>query len=399
MTFNESFRNYKNSLTNLALFESSAASSLAALQEMERSQEEREVIGGGPPLENHNRDPAVMVLSPQFTTPKRRVSYSNTTKGIDKGAGSISYRNSTEINNHSSRENIIVQQVANNSHHPNLFSPFDIAMDTPFKDLQSSPCHSPSPFKNEIRLAEPAFQLNELVDGLCTLPNGTKRWFPGKIIEVKGSNNSSFMYTILYNDGEINRDKKEEDLRKTKTRKSERRSSSSSSSSSSTTSSASITVVATTKKPVRTNSPPKIDTSHKVPFFSPQDMLLSPYSECTMSPSGPSVTALPPVMNPNKSMALSKQSQHEIDGLFGDNSRRSSDQGLLSMSFVKQVEETGEDDDMKSEESEEDRVYEIPSIFDNHRQVHKRPTEGIAFSYLLYFFSFLFCFSLFSLFF
>ena len=51
--------------------------------------------------------------------------------------------------------------------------------------------------------AMPAFSVNDKVDGHCTLPNGSKRWYPGIITSVEyDQNKKQFMYTVKYNDGE-----------------------------------------------------------------------------------------------------------------------------------------------------------------------------------------------------
>lgn len=70
---------------------------------------------------------------------------------------------------------------------------------------------------------KPKFSVNDLVDGYCSTQNGSYRWFPGT---VKGVN-ADRTYTIVYKDGDENKDKKESELRLSKRIGSKVRSSSS----------------------------------------------------------------------------------------------------------------------------------------------------------------------------
>jgi hypothetical protein len=55
--------------------------------------------------------------------------------------------------------------------------------------------NSPPNLQND---AASTFKVDEEVDALCTLPNGTTRWFPGVIIAVSGGK-----YEVKCSDGEI----------------------------------------------------------------------------------------------------------------------------------------------------------------------------------------------------
>jgi hypothetical protein len=61
------------------------------------------------------------------------------------------------------------------------------------------------------------FELDDLVDGLVTLANGTSRWYPGKIVAV----NLDDTYDIKYSDGDYNSGKHIDEIRFTKRKRSQ----------------------------------------------------------------------------------------------------------------------------------------------------------------------------------
>lgn len=58
------------------------------------------------------------------------------------------------------------------------------------------------------------FAVGDQVDGLCTLPNGSQRWFPGEITAL-GSPGTN-VYTVTFKDGDVHADKPAQDIRPTK---------------------------------------------------------------------------------------------------------------------------------------------------------------------------------------
>ena len=80
-----------------------------------------------------------------------------------------------------------------------------------------------------LRAEAVAFKVGDRVDGLCLLPNGTKRWFPGFIAavgdaEMAAAASASLTptrtptYTVVYNDGDTHTEKAQSELRRTKSR-------------------------------------------------------------------------------------------------------------------------------------------------------------------------------------
>jgi len=97
------------------------------------------------------------------------------------------------------------QLTSPNGHGPNSNS----SLFDPSKSLKSnSTAHSrslPPITNNNINNTEavPVFSVNDKVDGHCTLPNGSKRWYPGIITSSEyDQNKKQYLYTIKYNDGE-----------------------------------------------------------------------------------------------------------------------------------------------------------------------------------------------------
>jgi hypothetical protein len=66
-----------------------------------------------------------------------------------------------------------------------------------------------------IRQQEVAFLLEDTVDGMCVLPNGTHRWYPGRITAV----NADGTYTIKFLDGDVHENKIACEIRHTKNSK------------------------------------------------------------------------------------------------------------------------------------------------------------------------------------
>ena len=70
---------------------------------------------------------------------------------------------------------------------------------------------SPEPLTN----AEPlSYLIDDSVDALCVVQNGSKRWYPGKVIKA----NFDGTFNILFNDGELRKAVNVEDMRRTKKR-------------------------------------------------------------------------------------------------------------------------------------------------------------------------------------
>lgn len=66
-----------------------------------------------------------------------------------------------------------------------------------------------------IRQQEVAFLLEDTVDGMCVLPNGTQRWYPGRITAV----NADGTYTVKFMDGDVHENKIACEIRHTKNSK------------------------------------------------------------------------------------------------------------------------------------------------------------------------------------
>jgi len=86
----------------------------------------------------------------------------------------------------------------------------DVDVDAPMAAMGS--------FTNKpANIAPPSFAIGDQVDGLCVLPNGSKRWFPGIIISAD-SNHSIETYAVQFNDGDVNRSMGSSSLRHRKKR-------------------------------------------------------------------------------------------------------------------------------------------------------------------------------------
>ena len=64
------------------------------------------------------------------------------------------------------------------------------------------------------------FKIGDMVDGMCTLSNGSTRWFPGVIEEVWEEEDDEsekkfdrIFYTVRYNDGDLHRKKPSGEIR------------------------------------------------------------------------------------------------------------------------------------------------------------------------------------------
>eukprot|EP01039_Chlorochromonas_danica_P005656 gene5655-6238_t len=177
-----------------------------------------------------------------------------------------------------------------------------LALDTPFKALQ------------EIEVTKPVYQIGDLVDGLFSLENGSKRWYPGRVTGI----NEDLTFAILFDDGDIIPKQRACDLRPTKRR-----------------------------------LPPLAKSRQK------QQEVVEQEEEGLTSPAKP--LTLPPPSSCS-SPSLTKTNKEN-----------------LSLKNIPQVEadEDAEEDDVISEDSE-DRIFEIPSIFDGyHRPLVKPPRQDV----------------------
>lgn len=66
-----------------------------------------------------------------------------------------------------------------------------------------------------IRQQDISFVLDDTVDGICILPNGTQRWYPGRISLV----NSDGTYSVKFMDGDVHDNKVASEIRHTKNSK------------------------------------------------------------------------------------------------------------------------------------------------------------------------------------
>lgn len=74
--------------------------------------------------------------------------------------------------------------------------------------------------KNAEGPAKPLYSVGDKVDGQCVLQNGSKRWYPGEVVQVITSEDGrSFAYKLRYMDGEERSDQAERDIRVPKKRK------------------------------------------------------------------------------------------------------------------------------------------------------------------------------------
>lgn len=73
------------------------------------------------------------------------------------------------------------------------------------------------------------FKLGDEVDGLCTLPNGTKRWFAGEIVAVhdmsgdlisdsNSDSSTNIVFTVRYKDGDVHTYKPADEVRRSRIR-------------------------------------------------------------------------------------------------------------------------------------------------------------------------------------
>lgn len=88
-----------------------------------------------------------------------------------------------------------------------------------------------SPGRSSVNSEHTMFNVGDCVDALCTVQNGTQRWFPGTVTARFFSDQSgessngldspaplSFVYTILFNDGDVKENVASSDVRMTKNR-------------------------------------------------------------------------------------------------------------------------------------------------------------------------------------
>eukprot|EP00981_Chlorochromonas_danica_P005812 scaffold1192_cov179-Ochromonas_danica.AAC.7 len=237
-----------------------------------------------------------------------------------------------------------------------------LALDTPFKALQ------------EIEVTKPVYQIGDLVDGLFSLENGSKRWYPGRVTGI----NEDLTFAILFDDGDIIPKQRACDLRPTKRR-----------------------------------LPPLAKSRQKQQEVVEQEEegLTSPAKPLTLPP--PSSCSSPSLTKTNKESEFgscrlftsSPTLNGEGGGGGGAGGGGESDNTILttattpppaatntttgsggesvfdrdlSLKNIPQVEadEDAEEDDVISEDSE-DRIFEIPSIFDGyHRPLVKPPRQG-----------------------
>lgn len=221
---------------------------------------------------------------------------------------------------------------------------FDLAMDTPFKGLQSLSTDQATPTP-----VTPTFAMGEAVQALFTLENGTTRWFPAKITAVH-EEVDKVLYDLVYDDGDRAFRQAQSDI-----------------------------------KPRRL--PPSTSTnphSHNaVPVTAPPS---SSSSSSTLSISVPpplhSMLGPAPALSPLLSPALSTPHTGPSAMLSPQGSSGGSElHRLVSLQQIPQVDadDDADDDDEESQDSLEDHVYEIPSIFDGYHRAGgptKPPREG-----------------------
>lgn len=86
----------------------------------------------------------------------------------------------------------------------------------------ASGVHSIAAVTVEVRPVEikPIYSVGDKVDGQCLLPNGSRRWYPAEITQVIAPTESRlFTYKLRYSDGEERDDQSEADIRVPKKRK------------------------------------------------------------------------------------------------------------------------------------------------------------------------------------
>eukprot|EP01031_Cornospumella_fuschlensis_P034513 gene34513-41788_t len=197
------------------------------------------------------------------------------------------------------------------------------ALDTPFKELNRDGEFTGTGKEHP----KAAFRIGDEIDALYVLPNGTKRWFPGKVTGI----NEDLTFSILFDDGDIVPRQVAGDLRHTKKKRA--------------------------AEHKHTQIPPP--NTSVTPLVMSLDSALSQHT-LVGSPM-PLQAHSPP------------KSLHALDS---ENSLKN----------IPHVESEGEEEHESDENSdEEDRVFEIPSIFDglhrnnnsnkqhsNHREVVPR---------------------------
>jgi hypothetical protein len=399
MKFNGNLRTYRNSFTTNPPFEHYYSTT-------NNNQTTANNAANNVSTQNNNPGatteeiPAIRSGSPQFTTPKRRVSY----KTITSNGGPII----PVINLAAAAQK--TPASTNNSGNTDNFA----MGETPFKDL--------APDTSAKAQVQAEYTIGDLVDGECTVSSGHKRWFPGKILEVKkevANGKQQVIYIIQFNDGEISSDKSFDEVRFTKNRQAKKSNSNNNNSNNSntnnqTTGSNSMDshLQPVTPPQPKSNPPPSVvpllsinkpnkNSSLEKGLFpdavNSPEMLLSPCTEQTISPLNSSrnqllSSSIPPTKDLQKKDKTKGEDSHPVVVpilLTGS---------LNSMSFVKQVEDFTEREEdagtSDDEQSEEDRVFEIPSIFDSHHRntTNRKALEGMKGVFCLKEFHFKFVF-------
>lgn len=212
------------------------------------------------------------------------------------------------------------------------------------------------------------YNIGDLVDGMCTLPNGTQRWYPGKITNIDMDHNT---YTIQFDDGDVAEGKPVTELRPTKQRR--KRSTSQKPSAPPSCrkeedNKMPVTKMATSDGVSTLITPPNETTQHiGTNVNSEKEKRFEPISAA--APVTQSIeTTKPSFIKQPLSTILS------VGHFSSSELPTQEDEVLLGTKEITRVTSRDLYDIHSEDEGDEDRIFEIPSVFDTDRdqQMHKR---------------------------
>ncbi len=265
---------------------------------------------------------------------------------------------------------------------------FSLSLVTPSKEARASPLLVHSPHQDSKRSPQMSllqqsiqppqvvrFEIDDQVDGMCVLANGSKRWFPGKIIAVDAPSNT---YSLLFNDGDISTHKPAEEIRHTKRR---------TNSNASSTAPVEVTKPAAVKEVavlpvlavtmIHTHgdthiTPIKINTTLiSQEIVSPGDFFaLSPFSE--YNGRSDSFKSAIDAQEAAEGAIIANNQQTAARGIAAEGVTPTGQVGMSIKSVQCDDDCDAEEDDDSSHGSEEDRVYEIPSVFEGKERAAPR---------------------------
>ncbi len=277
--------------------------------------------------------------------------------------------------------------TANLTHRSSII---ELNLDTPFKDMKPSLMDSPSPMlshRKHISISqEPlcnsgaasdagddfsrkgtpinVYNIGDLVDGMCTLPNGTQRWYPGRVNDIDMDSNT---YTVKFDDGDVVEGKPVTELRPTK----QRRKKSTSQKQSSVTACIECNSLEEKAKlsNIEANSLKTPRTENQSQHASADSDKEKNFESITVPPPSQSIEATrPSFVKQPLSTILS------VGHFCASELPTQEDEELLGTREITRVTSRDLYDIHSEDEGDEDRIFEIPSVFDTNRDhdMHKR---------------------------